>query len=154
MRLPHFSDPVLCSLLSSSTSSLLRLYPSSLSTFTMHFSSFLTAAIALYATSASGRCFNTGKNWGDHGEAKKQLANACKELKGTYQPRQVAARCRYNSRGQVSYVFEIENNNSGNTHVSQDECEKNIGAQIDNCGHGGEKTYGGVRFRYISYNTS
>ncbi|ERF74334.1 hypothetical protein EPUS_02021 [Endocarpon pusillum Z07020] len=113
----------------------------------MHFSTFLIAAIALCATSASGKCFQTGKNWGDHAEAKKQLANACNELKGTYHPRQIAARCRYNSPGQVSYIFEIENYNSGDAQIPQDECERNLGAQIDNCGHGGEATHAGVRFR-------
>lgn len=120
----------------------------------MHFSTFLIAAIALYATSASGKCFQTGENWGDHGPAKRELAKACQELRGNYQPRQVAARCRFNSAGSVSYVFEIENYNSGNAEISQSECERNIGAQIDNCGHGGEVTNGGVRFRYLSYDTS
>jgi hypothetical protein len=126
----------------------------SLSTFTTHFSTFLTAAFALYATSVSGKCFQTGENWGDHDEAKEQLANACNELRGNYQAREVATRCRNNPSEEKSYIFEIENYNSRTTYVTQEECEDKIGAQIENCGHGGQKEYDSVRFRYILYKTS
>lgn len=129
-------------------------HPSSLSTLTMYFSTFLVAAIALCATSASGKCFQTGQNWGDHQQAKAQLAIACNELKGNYAPRTVAARCRNNPSGSTSFNFEIENYTGGNANISQDECERNIGAQIDNCGHGGEVTYSDVRFRYLFYSWS
>lgn len=177
LSLPPFS--VLTSLLSSSTTSLLRFssiftatlfihphyyafhppplyafHPPSLSTLKMHFSTFLIAATALYAVSASGKCFQHGQNWGDHPAAKAQLAEACKELKGKYTPRELRGRCRKNPSRQVSYIFVVENYTGEDAQISQDECERNIGAQIDNCGHGGEITTPGMRYRYVLYNRS
>ncbi|MCJ1347796.1 hypothetical protein MMC31_006025, partial [Peltigera leucophlebia] len=112
----------------------------------MHFSTFLIAATALCAASASGKCFQHGQNWGDHPAAKAQLAEACKELKGKYTPSELRGRCRNNPSWQVSYVFEVENNTGEDAQVSQDDCERNIGAQIDSCGHGGEITTSGMRY--------
>lgn len=120
----------------------------------MHFSTFLLAAIALCVTSASATCFNTGQNWGDHQRAKDQLADACKELRGTYKPGEKAGVCRNSAAGGVSYAFEIQNQLSRDAKVSQDECERNIGDQIDDCGHGGQITLSGIRFRYILYKRS
>lgn len=110
-------------------------------------SSLIAAIVALGATCVSGKCFQSGQNWGDHGVAKAELAKACAELQGTYTPGQVGVRCR--NSGPISYVFEIENEGNANAQVSQDECERNIGAQIDNCGHGGEISHSGTRFRYV-----
>ena len=120
----------------------------------MHFSAFLIVATALCATSASGKCFNSGQNWGDHKVAKDQLADACKELGKTYAPGEVNVRCRNNPSGSESYKFEIENSTGGDAQVSQDECQRNIGDQIDRCGHGGQVTLSGIQFRYVLYNRS
>lgn len=120
----------------------------------MHFSTFLIAATALCATSASGKCFQHGQHWGDHPAAKEQLAEACKDLKGKYTPNELRGRCRYNPSGQVSYNFEIQNYTGEDAQISQDECERNIGAQIDHCGHGGEIVTSGIRFRYVLCNKS
>ena len=161
---------VLFSLLSSPTFSLLPLsfiltatlfihlhryafHPFSLSTFTMHFSNFLIAATALCATSASADCFGSGYHWGDHPAAKTQLADACTELQGNYEPGEVLSKCRNNPEG-GSYNFKIENHTGGSIDISQDECEREIGGQIDNCGHGGEVKRANVWFRYGLYNRS
>lgn len=118
----------------------------------MHFSTFLVAAIALCATSAFGKCFNSGRNWGNHKVAKDELAKACNELKGIYDPGEIATRCRNNADKTTSFVFEIENKTGEEANISQGECKRNIGDQIDKCGHGGEVTYSGMRFRYVFYN--
>ncbi len=118
----------------------------------MHFSTFLVAAIALCATSAFGKCLKSGRNWGDHEVAKEELAKACNELKGIYAPGQIAKRCRNNVDKTTSFMFEIENKTDRDANISQGECERNIGDQIDRCGHGGEVTYSGMRFRYVFYN--
>lgn len=86
--------------------------------------------------------------------ANDQLAEACSELQGTYTAREIASRCRNSPDGQVNYVFEIVNATRGNAQISQDECERNIGAQVDNCGRGGETEHSGIRFRYVLYNRS
>lgn len=117
----------------------------------MRFFTSSIVPIALYATSVYGKCFNTGENWGDHGVAKAELHEACIELQGPYSPRQVAALCRNSPSSDKSFIFEMENLSSENAEISQDECERNIGAQIDNCGHGGEISHSGTRFRYVSY---
>lgn len=113
----------------------------------MHFSTFLVAATALCATSVSGSCFNTGQNWGDHAVAKAQLTEACKDLEGTYTSSEVRQRCRNKPTGGESYNFKIENHTGKDANISQDECEREIGAQIDNCGHGGEVKHANVWFR-------
>lgn len=100
-------------------------------------------------SSNSDRCFQSDKNWGNHDVVKKQQITACKELRRIYRSRQVAARCRNNSTAQGSYIFEIENCTDRNADISQDECERNIRAQIDNCDHDDEVTHSGVRFRYV-----
>lgn len=116
----------------------------------MHFNSFLTAAtVALGATCVSSKCFQSGQNWGNHAVAKAELAQACKQLQGHYGRNEVRTRCR--NSGPVSFVFEIQNKGNGDTVISEAECNRNIGAQIDNCGHGGEITHSGVRFRYVLY---
>lgn len=120
----------------------------------MHFSTFLVAATALCATSVSGSCFNTGQNWGDHAVAKAQLTEACKDLEGTYTSSEVRQRCRNKPTGGESYNFKIENHTGKDANISQDECEREIGAQIDNCGHGGEVKHANVWFRYVLYNRS
>lgn len=126
--------------------------PSSLEIFKMQISSFLIAGIALGATCVSGRCFQSGQNWGDHGVAKAELAQACKELQGRYASNEVRTRCR--NSGPVSFVFEIQNEQRAVTTISEEECNRNIGAQIDNCGHGGQISHSGVRFRYVLYKSS
>lgn len=120
----------------------------------MHFPTFLIAATALCATSASGKCFNTGQNWGDHATAKAQLTEACKELSGHYSPNEISQKCRNNPAGGESYAFRIENHTGTDIQVSQDECFREIGDQIDNCGHGGAVTHANVYFRYVFYNRS
>lgn len=115
----------------------------------MHFSTFLVAATALCATSASGKCFGSGQNWGDHTEAKTQLADACKDLSGKYAPGEASEQCRNKPGGGESYKFKIENHTGRDVQVSQDECELEIGDQIDRCGHGGEAKVSGVWFRYV-----
>ena len=124
---------------------------SSLSTFNMHFSTFLTAAAAtaLCATSASAGCFNTGEHWGSHGDAKTTLAAACGEITGTFTGNQGKTVCRNAPTPNLSYVFTISNGNGGDVSVSQSDCEANIGGIIDNCGHGGADTINGVEYRYI-----
>lgn len=117
----------------------------------MQFSTASIVAIALYATSAYGKCFNTGQNWGDHSVAKEQLRQACIQLAGPYNPHQTASRCRNSPSSNVSYRFEIENTTNQRSGISADECMRNIGAQIDNCGHGGEIINSGTRFRYVNY---
>ncbi|MCJ1467753.1 hypothetical protein MMC07_006378 [Pseudocyphellaria aurata] len=114
----------------------------------MHFTTFLVAAAALCATSASGECFNTGQNWGDHAVAKAKLAEACgEELARDYGSNDAHQKCKDNSAGNESYVFRIENHTGGGIQVSYDECVREIGAQIDNCGHGGAVTHAGVYYR-------
>lgn len=116
----------------------------------MHFSSFLaTATIALSAIcGVSGTCFHSGQNWGDHGVAKGELAEACKKLQGTYNVGQVRNVCR--NSGPISYRFEIKNGGGGDVRISQADCNRYIGEQIDHCGHGGQITRSGTRFRYVS----
>lgn len=114
----------------------------------MQLSTFLLALTALYTTVVSGTCFHTGQNWGDHGIAKAQLANACIELSGHYNSGAVRGNCRKNPKANESYKFEIRNNAGRAIDIGQDECNRNIGAQIDNCGHGGAISVSGVYFRY------
>lgn len=115
----------------------------------MQFSTSLVALIALYATSAYGKCFQTGENWGDHQVAKAQLAFACAEMQGDFGPGVVRGTCRNSPSADKSFRFEIQNETGQDASIEQNECERNIGAQIDNCGHGGQITTSGVRFRYV-----
>ena len=165
VSLPHPFFLVLCSLLSSSPSSSLTIlsilcslfyqlhlhsYDSqspSLSTFKMHFPTFLAVTTALCAASASAGCFQTGQHWGDHGNAKAALADACHGLTGPYDSYQPKYACRDGSSGQ-SFQFQVNNQNSGKT-VSQADCENHIGGIIDQCGHGGDTTVDGVYYRYL-----
>ena len=115
----------------------------------MHFSTFLTAATALCATTASAGCFKTGEHWGNHDDAKAALKDACYELTGPYdslpQPKDA---CKDDPSGSnKSYKFQT--NNSGSKTVSQADCENHIGGIIDTCGHGGDLTVDGVYYRYI-----
>ena len=155
---------ILCSLLSSTKSSLpgissilcslfhqlhLPRYDfqsSSLSTFKMHFSTFLIAATALCATSASAGCFKHGEHWGDHGPAKVALKEACQRLTGAHDTPQPKNACK-NGPGNKSYKFQTDNKSGGT--VSQADCENHIGGIIDTCGRGGDLTVGGVYYRYI-----
>ena len=114
----------------------------------MHYSAFLYAVTtALCATSVSSRCFQSGDNWGDHGKAKAELAEACKELKGNYNAGQPWSVCRNN--GGHSLVFEVKNTARYGRTYAEDVCRANIGREIDNCGHGGEETIDGWQFRYV-----
>lgn len=117
----------------------------------MHFSTFLTAAAttALFATSASAACFNTGEHWGNHDNAKTTLANACADITGTFTPNQGKNVCRNAVTSNLSYNFQITNENGGDVTVSQADCESHIGGIIDNCGHGGQDNINGVLYRYI-----
>ena len=112
----------------------------------MHFSTFLAAATALCATSASAGCFQTGKHWGDHPTAKSFLKDACHDLTGPFNSPQPKYACR-NGPGDLSYNFQTNNGNRGKT-VSQADCENHIGGIIDQCGHGGDTTVDGVYYRY------
>lgn len=152
----HF--PSLSSFISSSLFSLLHFasiiiqrtsYHAFHSIFAMQLSTFLVVVTAVYATAVSGKWFKTGQHWGDHGVAKAQLANACVEMKGNYDPSEVYGTCRNSPSANVSFKFEIENETGGRINISEDECRRNIGAQIDHCGHGGQITVSGVRFRYV-----
>ena len=118
----------------------------------MHFSAFFIAATALWATSATATCFQSGANWGDHGVAKTQLADACKELRGHYDPSESYGNCRNSPTENKSFKFSIDNRTGGGADISQDECYRNLGQQIDNCGHGGQATHGGLTYRYKLYN--
>lgn len=120
----------------------------------MHFSTFLVAATALCATCASGKCFRSGQNWGDHAAAKTELSEACKDLRGGYAAGDVRQKCRNKPGGGESYKFKIENHTGTDIQVSQDECEREIGDQIDRCGHGGEAKVSNVWFRYVLSNRS
>lgn len=113
----------------------------------MHFSTFLTAATALCATSASAGCFKTGQHWGNHDDAKGALKNACQSLTGPYNTQQPKNVCT-NGPSNLSYKFEVNNQSRGKT-VSQADCENHIGGIIDTCGRGGDLTVGGVYYRYI-----
>ena len=115
----------------------------------MQLTTILAAATALCATSASAGCFNTGEHWGDHSEAKFQLASACGDLKGTYGAGLFKKACRNSRLEKKSFVFQIYNQNAGNAGVTQAQCEQNIGGIIDNCGHGGKETFGGTEQRYV-----
>ena len=118
----------------------------------MQISNFLIAVTALCATSASAKCFNTGKNWGNHDVAKAELVSACIEMAGPFAPGQTKTRCRNSPTEDKSFKFELQNETGNTAGISADECQRNIGAQIDNCGHGGEITTSGVRFRYVLNN--
>ncbi len=114
----------------------------------MQLSSYLIALTALCATSASA-CFNTGENWGNHDEAKAQLKDVCNtKLAGSFGTGEYREYCRNNSDRSKSYQFKITNQSGGAVTISRDECYRDIGEQIDNCGHGGEGNHGGVIFRY------
>lgn len=115
----------------------------------MQFSTLLIGAVTalLGATTVSGKCFQTGENWGDHTVAKRELSAACDQLKGHYGADEIAQKCR--AVDGKSFVFLIQNKTPDITEISKDECMRNIGAQIDNCGHGGEITVSGVRFRCV-----
>ncbi|MDI1488531.1 MAG: hypothetical protein OHK93_007806 [Ramalina farinacea] len=110
----------------------------------MQLTTFLAAATALCATSASAGCFDTGENWGNHPEAKFQLASACGDLQGTYGAGQIRDACRNSRLEEKSFAFQIHNENGGDAVVTQAQCEQNIGGIIDNCGHGGKETFGGT----------
>ena len=118
----------------------------------MHYSTFLIAATALCATSASA-CFNTGEHWGDHTKAKASLKEACKSLRGDYASYQIKQNCQNAPSSNVNYVFSVNNKNARGNSIAQNECEEKIGVLIDNCGHGGERTVNGIIFRYIGYKT-
>ena len=114
----------------------------------MHFSTFLIAATALCATSASA-CFNTGEHWGSHPDAKAKLAVACNKLTGPYNSGKVKHVCSNAPSSNLSYNFQITNKSGRDVTISQADCVNNIGGIIDNCGHGGEATINGVVYRYI-----
>ena len=116
----------------------------------MHFPIFLTAAAAtaLFATSASAGCFNSGEHWGSHGNAKTTLAQACADITGNFTSNQGKNICRNAITSNLSYKFQINNGNGGNATISPAECKANIGGIIDNCGHGGQDTINGVLYRY------
>ena len=115
----------------------------------MHSSTFLLIATALCATSASA-CFNTGENWGNHDDAKAALSDACYGITGPYGSQQVKQVCGNDPKSDnKSYNFKINNKSGRDVTISQADCETNIGGIIDNCGHGGEETVGGVVYRYI-----
>ncbi len=123
---------------------------STLTTFKMHFSTFLTAATALCATTASAGCFKTGEHWGNHDDAKAALKYACSQapLTGPYNTKQPKDACENGPSGSnKSYKFQT--NNSGRNTVSQADCENHIGGIIDTCGRGGDLTVDGVYYRYI-----
>ena len=124
-----------------------NLHSSSLNTLTMHYSTFLIAATALCATSASA-CFNTGEHWGDHNNAKGSLKQACYSITGHYDGYQIKQNCQNAPTPNLNYVFSINNKNAGGRYLSQADCENNIGEIIDTCGHGGERTVNGVIYRY------
>ena len=116
----------------------------------MHCSTFLIAATALCATSASA-CFNTGEHWGDHNKAKGSLKEACYHITGFYDGYQIKQNCQNAPTPDLNFVFSINNKNAGGRTISRADCENNIGEIIDTCGHGGERTVNGVIYRYIWY---
>lgn len=121
----------------------------------MQLTIILAVATALCATSASARtCFETGEHWGDHQEAKVQLASACGDLKGTYVPFHTTKVCRNSRYEEKSFVFGVENEKDYNVGVTQAQCEQTIGDIIDNCGHGGKESVGGTIQRYVIHGTA
>ena len=118
-------------------------HPSRIIINVMHYTTFLYAATALYATSVSSYCFRTGANWGDHGVAKAQLAEACKEFKGNYNANQPWRVCRDSPTEDKSFVFQVQNAVNHGRFYPQDKCEEHIGREIDHCGHGGEENIQG-----------
>ncbi|KAL8632181.1 hypothetical protein Q9189_002091 [Teloschistes chrysophthalmus] len=109
-------------------------------------STIFTLVAALCASSASAKCFNTGQNWCNHDDAVNALKDACNPMKGNYKPGEVFSHCR-DAPGFESYEFKITNNNGQTTFVSYDACVSTITREIQNCGHGGEETFGGVTYR-------
>ncbi|KAL8677658.1 MAG: hypothetical protein Q9186_005941, partial [Xanthomendoza sp. 1 TL-2023] len=112
----------------------------------MRLSTVLAIVTAVGASTASAKCFNTGQNWVDHDDAKSKLNDACNSIQGNFGPGEIRNECR-DAPDFRSYKFEVQNENKDNSViVSHDACVKNIEREIDNCGHGGEETFGGIRF--------
>lgn len=124
-------------------------HSSPLGNITMHLSTFLVTATALCATSASAGCFNTGKNWGNHDQAKSALSQGCHGITGPYGSQSVKQVCQNAISPNLSFNFQVNNKSGRAVTISQADCEKHIGGIIDNCGHGGDVTVNGVVYRYI-----
>lgn len=115
----------------------------------MQILTILALVTAACVSFASAKCFQSGENWGNHDVAKASLNDACNRMQGKYKPGEIFNQCRDGSDFR-SFEFEIQNNNGFEVTVSHDGCVKTISREIDNCGHGGQETFAGVRYRYVN----
>lgn len=101
---------------------------------------------AMYTSSASA-CFQSGANWGDHNKPSGELKGACNAMAGRFEAGEVKIQCR-NGDGDKSFMFEVRNQNNHAVSVDALDCFENIRQEIRTCGHGGEHTKNGIKFRY------
>ncbi|KAL8679255.1 MAG: hypothetical protein Q9186_004446 [Xanthomendoza sp. 1 TL-2023] len=98
-----------------------------------------------YTSHASATCYSGGAPWGDKGDARTKLADACSELIGNYGPLSDRKACRPGPGGATrSYEFEIRNENNYSVYISKDACVKDLGREIEYCTYGGRETVGAI----------
>ena len=96
-------------------------------------------------------CFQTGETWGSqNAEAGLMAQTACNDyFVGNYPRGRTYTRC-YNLSGGKSVEFKIGlwgPNAPANKYLGSDECKGGLNSEINNCGRGGETTYGNWYYR-------
>jgi hypothetical protein len=108
----------------------------------------LLAVLATAVTVAQAGCYSGGENWKpDQVQANNELDGMCKSLSGGFNGGQTKYACRNAGTPNKRLEFWVTNTAGNALHLNHGDCVLRLGNEINGCGHGGETTTAGWRFR-------